>query len=126
MHFTIVLLIIEKGVSMYQFKQYSGKTPKHVAITKLLDTYIEQNNYFYSGLTSWVSMVSTFREGKFSSIVYGNDEQLDEVVREFCQSLTAWYSFTDGSTLKEAILSVLDSPVEESQVDVGKKRVATP
>lgn len=110
---------------MYQFRQYSGKTPKHVAITKLLDTYIEQNSHFYSGITSWVSIVSTFREGKFSCIVYGNDEQLDEVVREFCQSLTAWYSFTDGSTLKESLLEALNNDPsrtpEESRVDNSLK-----
>lgn len=111
---------------MYQFRDYSGKTPKHQAITKLLDTYIEQNNYFYSGLTSWVSIVSTFRDGKFSNIIYGNDEQLAKVVREFCKSLTAWYSFTDGSTLKEALLSVLDGPVQTSQNTVGTKNVAKP
>lgn len=92
--------------------------PKHQNITELLERYIEENNTFYSGLTSWVNRVSEFRHGKFSFVAYGNDAQLDTVVREFADTLTAWYSLTDGSSLKKALLDILDdTPLGEQQDD---------
>ena len=88
---------------------YSRQTQKHIAIRKILDEYIVKNCGYTTCMTSWYYQVKAFREDKFASVIYGNDASLDRIVREFCDTLTACYSFTDGSTLKKMLLSILDS-----------------
>jgi len=92
---------------------HGGKTLKHIAVLNILETYIEKNSGYTTCMTSWYYQAKAFREGQFASVVYGDDSSLDRLVREFCHSLIASYSFTDGSTLKKSLLKVLDSPDKE-------------
>lgn len=93
----------------------SGQTPKHLRIRKLLDDYLDNHNSYVSGFTSWYNRVKAFREGPFTSVIYGSDDSLNRIVRPFCDALVAFYSFTDGSTLKRSILEVLEAPDEEDE-----------
>ncbi len=94
---------------------YSGQTKKHIQVRQILDEYIEKNCGYTTCITSWYYQTKAFREGAFRNVIFGRNDSLDSIVRKFCNSLTAFYSFTDGSTLKKTLLDVLNSPDDEPE-----------